>query len=266
MKIRLAITVTAVLLIGLLSGCRDFLAEDYQAARDERAEAVKQVAELQAELTEVQTRLTEIQQELDDYRNEIKTDNDDNSDAIEQAESRAESRAETLETEITLLESELAKWQSGIYPEVETPPEPPVPLQEKDYRYQGFESKITRVHISMLSATWNDNKLTIKWELENTTTRKIYLNLLAVKAGDQMNLRGERIVNNTVSEAPVTIYPGLQGTVDSPWPGEMVRFTTVWEFGPLSEEVTIDFLLVASGDTVPVHIDNEPFAPFTVTR
>ncbi len=266
MKIRLAITVTAVLLIGLFSGCRDFLAEDYQAAREERAEAVEQVAELQAELANAQTRLTDIQQELDDYLNEIETGNEADAAANAAAIEQAESRAETLETEVTLLESELAKWQSGIYPEVETPPEPPEPLQEENFRYRGFENMITRVHISMLSATWDDNKLTIKWELENTTTRKIYLNLLAIKAGDQMGLRGERTVDNTVTENEVTIYPGLQETVDSPWPGEMVRFTTVWEFGPLSEEITIDFLLVSSGDTVPVHLDNEPFSPFSITR
>lgn len=262
MKTRLAITITAVLLIGLLSGCRDFLAEDYQAARDERTEAVKQAAELQAELADVQTRLTEIQQELVAYRNEIDAGNAANADAIEQAESRAE----TLETDITQLESELAKWQSGIYPEVETPPQPPEPLQEEDFRYRGFENRITRVHISMLNATWDDNKLTIKWELENTATRKIYLNLLAVKARDQMGLRGERTVDDTVTENEVTIYPGLQETVDTPWPGEMVRFTTVWEFGPLSEEITIDFLLVSSGDTVPVYINDEPFSPFSLTR
>ena len=81
-----------------------------------------------------------------------------------------------------------------------------------------------------------------------------------------MALRGERTVDDTVTENEVTLYPGLQETVDSPWPGELVRFTTVWEFGPLSEEITIDFLLVSSGATVPTHLENESFTEFTVKR
>ena len=252
MKIRLAIAVIAALFIGLVPGCRDFIAEEYQEARKESTEAQAKVAELEAELEAVQERVTEIQQELDASR--------EDDTPVDEPE------IDTSQDKITELETELEKWRTGVYPEEEPAPEPPTPLQREDFRYRGFDNRIVSIHMTMLDAIWDNNKLTVQWELENTGTRKIYITLLAVKAHDQMGLRGERHADDTVTEEAVRIYPTLQDNIDTPWPGEKVRFTTAWEFGPRSTEITVDFLLMSSGSTVPEYIDGELLPTFTVYR
>ena len=252
MKVKLALAVVVTLFICLLPGCRDFTMEEYQEARAERTEAQAKVTELEAELAAEQETVKAIREELEANQADI---------------AELEAELETSQSRISELEAELWKWQTGIYPEEEpTPPEPPPPLQEEDFRYRGFERKIASVHMIMLSATWDNHKLTVAWELENTSTRKIYLNLLAVKAHDQMGLRGEMKVDSEVTEGAVAIYPSLQDVIKIPWPGETVQFTTEWEFGPLSEVVTIDFILVPSEGVVPEYIVNEPIPSFTVTR
>lgn len=276
MKGRLALTVVVALAISLLPGCRDFITEEYQEARAERTEAQAKVAVLEAELEAVHKTITDIQKELEVNRAEmaeLKAELEKSQTKV----SELEAELKTYQTKVSQLESELEKWQTGIYTmEDIIPSEQLTPLQEEDFRYRGFEYRIASVHVVMLSATWNNDKLTVSWELENKSTRKIYLNLLAVKAHDQMGLKGERKVideengvsdeENGVTEEAVAIYPDLQDDIKTPWPGETVQFTTEWEFGPLSEVITIDFILVPSEGMVPQYLANEVIPSFTVTH
>ena len=258
MKVKLALAVVGALFISLLPGCRDFTMEEYQEARAERTEAQAKVAELEVELEAEQETVTGIREELEAYQTDV---------------AELEAELETSRAKIAELEAELARWRSGALTTEETsPPEQPTPLQEEDFRYRGYEGRLVSVQVTMLNATWDNNKLTVTWELTNKTNRKIYLTLLAVKAHDQMGLKGEWKVEDEdddeeeFSEEPRAIYPTLQEGVETPWPGETVQFNAEWEFGPLSEVITIDFILVPSGGEVPEYLEDEVIPSFTVTR
>lgn len=100
---------------------------------------------------------------------------------------------------------------------------------------------LASIRMAILDATWEENKLIISWELTNMSKRRIYLNLLSVKAHDQMRIWGE----SGGSSEPLLIYPNLQD-IQMPWPGETVQFNTEWQFGPRSEEITVEFVVVRS--------------------
>ena len=230
MKVKLALAIVGALVICLLPGCRDFIMEEYQEARAERAEAQAQVADLQAELEAVQATVTEIQRELETSQARI---------------TELETELETSQAGITELETELENGQAGIATSEETPPTvESTPLQEENLRYREYEGRLVTVHMAILDATWNNDKLTVSWELTNKANRKIHLDYLGVKARDQMWIKGEwKVEEEEFSEEPRKIYPTLQEDVETPWPGEKLQFETVWKFGPLSEKITIVFVV-----------------------
>ena len=213
MKTKLALSVLGILTVCLLLGCRDYTSEEYIEAVTNYSRAQGQIVRLNAALQEKETEVAELTSEL-----------------------------ETLRADITDLEAELETYQPDETPPTEEPPPQPEPdyLQQEELRYRGYEGRLVSMRMTMLEAAWNANTVTISWELTNTCQRRIYLALLSVESHDQMNLYGE---SGDVTP-PLLIYSDLQDDLEMPWPGETVSFYTVWEFGPLSEDITIKFIVV----------------------
>ena len=258
MKIKLALAILGILAICFLPGCRDLTMEEYQEARAERAEAQAKVAELQAQLEAEQATLAETQEELEASQAEI---------------AELETELETYKAKVDELETELERLRAGPYLIEEDSSSESTPLQEKDLKYIGYEGRFgqfTSVNAAIIDASWDNDKLTVTWELTNTTNRKIHLDLLAVKARDQMWLKGEWEVEDeddeiVTSEEPIPVYPTLQDDIETPWPGEIVRITTEWQFGPLSEKITIEFVVLDEEGEVLEDEDNI-LPPFTLMR
>lgn len=265
MKVKLALAILGVLVIYFLSGCQEVYQPSYDMIKADLAEAQAKIAEREAKIAELQAKLeveqdkvTEIQRQLEAYQ------------------------ANNAELEKAL---EICRAEIATTEETPPPPSKPKPLQEEDFSYNGFEDKTSSVHIAILDATWGDNNtLTVSWELTNTCKRKIFLNLLSVKTRDQMwqkgAFMGQRVQYKEWDESgfkdvedPVSVCPSLQNT-QKLWPGETVEFDTKWMFGPLSKEITINFIVVYSvfrEDEEPIKLERLPERPetspsFTVTR
>ena len=261
-KVKLALAILGVLVTCFLAGCQEVYQPSYGTvkadlarAQAEIAEERAEIAELQAELEVERDRLTEIQKQLEAHQ------------------------AKTAE-----LEEELEICQAEIGTTEETPlsPSKPTPLQEEYLRYYAIRDRIDSVQVAILNTTWDDDNLTVSWELTNTCDHKILLNLLSVKARDQMWQKGifigQRVQFKEWGESgfkdeedPVSICPSLQGT-QKLWPGETVEFDTKWRFGPLSEVIKINFIVVYSvfkEDEEPIEVVEphpELKPPLIVTR
>jgi len=245
MKVKLALSVLVVLTICLLPGCRDYTSEEYIEAVTNYSAAQGQIVRLNAALQEKETALAELTSELETYTNEIadlETELETSQAEYQAQIADLEAELETLRADIADLEAELEASQPDETPTTEEPPPPPEPtyLQQEELRYRGYEGKLVSMRITMLEAAWNANTVTISWELANTCQRRIHLTLLSVESHDQMNLYGE---SGDVTP-PLLIYSDLQDDLEMPWPGETVSFDTVWAFGPLSEDITIKFIVV----------------------
>jgi len=198
------------------------------------------IADLQAELETYQVEIASHGTELETYQAEIAD----------------------LEDEIATLEAELATYQTETGTTEEgTPPPEPAFLQEEDLRYRGYEGRLISVRVVMVDATWDENTVTISWELTNTSSRRIHLDLLSVKAHDQMGIWGES--DDPVE--PLVIYPDLQD-IEMPWPGETVQFNTEWLFGPRSDEITVEFVVVRSQEDTLNYASDDVLPNFYVTR
>jgi hypothetical protein len=240
MKSKLVLAAILVLTLFLFPGCRDFIAEEYDQARQERAEAIEMVAELENQLASQQTLVEELQGEIEASKARIE---------------ELEAGIETHQATIAELQAELERGPVET-PGTEEDSSPPTPLQEEQFRYRGYADLLVSVRVAILNATWTDDKLLISWELTNTSQRRIYLDRLKMLAYDQMKIRGE---SGEDEETIIALYDDIQDDVEMPWPGEPLRFETEWVFGPLSREITIEFI-------VPKLFNDEPIPLFTVTR
>lgn len=272
MKVKLALAILAVLVICSLSGCQDVYQPSYAMIEADLARAEAKIAEREAKIAEREVRIAELEAEL----------------KVEQGTvTEIQTQLEAHQAKIAGLEKELEICQAEIAVMEETPlpPSKPVPLQEEDFSYRAFEDETDdSVHVVMLSPTWNNNTLTVSWELTNTSKHKIFLNLLSVKARDQMWEKGvfvgQRVQFKEWGESgfkdvedPVSVCPTLQST-QKLWPGETVQFDTKWTFGPLSDDITINFIVVYSvfkEDEEPIELERPPERPktspsFIVTR
>lgn len=255
MKSKLVLVLVGALVLSFLPGCRDFTMEEYYEAKAERAEAQEIIAELQAQLKVEEATVAELRRELE---------------TSQASNAELELELEAHQARITELIAQLEICQTSPPVTEETPP---IPLQEKNFMYRGFEYKLTTVQVAMVGATWDGDKFTASWELINTSRRKIYLELLAVKAYDQMELKGERIETDEdndngeveYTEAAMAIYPDLQEAIETTWPGQIVQFNTEWIFGPRSEVITVEFFSVHE-DELPEHLQDELIPFFTITR
>lgn len=295
MKVKLALVLAGALVICFLPGCRDFTAEEYHQAQADRAAAEGKVAGLEEELevqkatvADLQTELEARQAEIDDLEAELEARQAQIADLEAELEgypaqiADLEAELETYLAQIADLETELETYLAQIADleaqleaaqeettttdgTTEETPEPSIPLDEEDFRYRGFEGRLVSVHVAAANATWTDNKVTVSLEITNTSTRKIYLDLLQVEAYDQMYIWGEWEITEegetTVGVSPLAIYPTWQEDRETLWPGETLRFDTEWTFGPLSDEITVKFSVIrtledkikyASDDVIPL--------------
>ena len=275
MKVKLAVAVAGILAICLLPSCRDYTSDEYVEATTNYAEAQGKIVKLNAQLQEKQAKVAELESELEAHQTEV-ADLEAELEALQETyhtniadlEAQLEALQEAYDTNIAALEAELEAYQAETATTEEEPPPPPPPtepeptfLQEETLSYRGFEGVLVSVRMTMLDASWDENKLTVSWEVTNAGKRRIYLNLLSVKARDQMGIWGE--INDSVE--PVPIYPDLQA-IQMPWPGETVAFNIEWEFGPLSEEITIEFVVVRSQEDYLKYAADDILRSFYVTR
>jgi len=278
MKVKLAVSVLGILAICLLPGCQDHTAEQYSQAVADRAKAQARVLELQRELQAEQAEqatVAELESELETYQAEI-TDLEAELEALQETyhtniadlEAELEAQLEAYRAEIADLEAELEAYQAETATTEEEPPPPPPPtepeptfLQEETLSYRGFEGRLISIRVTMVDASWDENRLTVSWEVTNKSKRKIYLNLLSVESRDQMGITGE----SDDAVAPLVIYPDLQD-IQMPWPGETVAFNIEWEFGPLSEEITIEFVVVRSQEDYYKYAADDILRSFYVTH
>jgi len=270
MKVKLALAVTGILAICLLPSCRDYTSAEYVEAVTNYAEAQGKIVKLNAELQQKQAKVAELESELETHQTDV-ADLEAELEALQETYDTniadLEAQLEAYRADIADLEAELEAYlaETATTEEEPLPPPPTEPeptfLQEETLSYRGFEGILASVRVTMLDASWDENKLTVSWELTNTGKRRIYLNLLSVKAHDQMGIWGE----NADSEEPVPIYPDLQD-IQMPWPGETVAFNIEWEFGPLSEEITIDFVVVRSQEDYYKYAADDILRSFYVTH
>lgn len=256
MKSKLVLVLVGALVLSFLPGCRDFTMEEYYEAKAERTEAREIIAELEAQLKVEEATVAGLRRELE---------------TSQARNAELELELEAHQARITELVAQLAICQTNPPVTEETPP---IPIQEKTFMYRGFEYKLTTVEVAMVEATWDGDKFTTSWELTNTSRRKIHLDLLAVKAYDQMELKGERRKTDDedndngeveYTEAAIVLYPDLQDDIEMAWPGQTVKFNTEWIFGPRSEVITVEFFVVREDDP-PEHLQDELIPFFTITR
>jgi len=277
MKVKLAVAVLGILAICLLPSCQDHTAEQYSQAVADRAKAQARVlelqrelqakvAELESELEAHQTEVAELESELEAHQTEV-PDLQAELEAYRADIADLEVQLEAYRAEIADLEAELEAYQAETATTEEEPPPPPPTepeptfLQEETLSYRGFEGRLISIRVTMVDANWDENRLTVSWEITNTSKRKIYLNLLSVKARDQMGIWGQ----SADAVEPVPIYPDLQD-IQMPWPGETVAFNIEWEFGPLSEEITIEFVVVRSQEDYYKYAADDILRSFYVTH
>lgn len=257
MRSRLALAIIIAFVLGLFPGCRDITLEEYHQARAERAEAEAKLADIEAQLKTERETAAEARKELETSQQRV---------------TELETELKECQTKVTELEEELEICLAQLPAEETTSSPSPTPLLEQDLKYRGYELKLTYVRVTILTATWDDNTLTVSWKLTNTSNRKIYLSLLQFEAYDQMYLRGEHVYHDVAgdneidySEEPIVIYPDLQDDILTPWPGESLDFTTTWKFGPVSEEITIEFSPVRD-ESVYVEYPEEILPLFIIKR
>lgn len=271
MKVKLALAVAGILAICLLPSCRDYTSDEYVEAVTNYAEAQGKIVKLNAELQEKQAKVAELESELEAHQTEV-ADLEAELETLQETHhtnvADLQAELEAYRADIADLEAELEAYQAETATTEEEPPPPPPPtepeptfLQEETLSYRGFEGVLASVRMTMVDATWDENKLTVSWEVTNTGKRRIYLDLLSVKARDQMGIWGE--INDSVE--PVPIYPDLQD-IQMPWPGEIVAFNIEWEFGPLSEEITIEFVVVRSQEDYYKYAADDILRSFYVTH
>jgi TolA-binding protein len=244
MKMKKIITFSLVLSVVssslFVSGCTDLTqapATDMAELQNIWEESGDVVDDILGVLETYKAKVSELEKEVEAQKHTI--------DQLETAIS-------TYQDRITELEAQLGNVLDAQTQE--TSPQSSTPLQEEQFRYRGHENMLTSVRVAILDALWDENKLTISWELTNASTRKIYLNLLKITAYDQMNIRGE----NEEGDTEFAIYPDLQD-IQTPWPGEKVTFDSTLIFGPGSEQITIEFI-------VPDLFNDESIPYLTLTR
>ncbi len=240
MKVKSVLTILGVLVICFLLGCGQGDGEKYRV-ETELAAAQAKVAELQAELGVQKATVTELQGELEACQVKIVELEACQAKIAELEACQAKiAELEACQRKIVLLEAEMEALQALIpTPEASPQSSGPISIQEEVFSYTGFGNTRASVSLAMLDAQWADNTLTVSWELNNACDHKILLDLLLVRARDQMRNWGE--TEFTDSEAPIAIYPSLQDTQQL-WPGETVRFDAEWKFGPLSDVITVTFV------------------------
>jgi len=262
MKVKLALAILGVLVICSLSGCQEVYQPSYDMLKADLAEAQAKIAEREAKIAEREAKIAELQAELEAEQDRV---------------TELQTQLEAYQAKTAHLQTELAICQAAIAKTEETPPPPkPPPLQEEDFSYKGFEDETSSIRVAMLNATWQDNRATVSWEVTNTCKRKIFLNLLSVKARDQMWQEGA-FVGQRVQfkewgergfkdvEDPVSLAPTLLKQ-QKLWPGQTVQFDTTWTFGPLSKDITINFIAVYSvfkEDEEPIKLERSPERPET---
>lgn len=270
MKVKLALAILGVLVICSLSGCQEVYQPSYNMLKADLAEAQAKIAEREAEIAEREAKIAELQAELEVEQDRVTE--------IERQLETYQAKTAELQRELEICQAEIAKIEETL------PPPKPAPLQEEDFSYKGFEDETGSIQVAMLNAIWEDNTVTVSWEVTNTCKRKIFLNLLSVKARDQMWQKGafvgQRVQFKEWGESgfkdvedPVSLAPTLLNQ-QKLWPGQTVQFDTTWTFGPLSKELTIDFIVVYSvfkEDEEPIKLERSPEHPetsphFIVTR
>ncbi len=246
MKAKIVLAISGILAMGLFPGCQDVYQPSYSELKSDLATAQKKIAGQEAKLAELeekwelqQATANETQREIEAYQDKI----------------------DSLGKALNEKQAEIAVTEESPAP----PPPEPTPLQEENFRYVDTIDNFISIHVTMVKATWAaDNTVTVSWELTNTSNGKILLNLLAVKARDQWwnkgAFAGQRVQFKDWGESgflyeedPVAICPTLQ-SVEKAWPGQTIPFDVKWKFGPLSEVITIEFLVFYS----PVREDDVP--------